>query len=179
MFEPVIFTPVWWKAALIRAGRSALVIAIPYIPASYVGNTPYLTIVSAAALGFVLSLLTSLAGIAEAAGVKLAWYYSILERVVKTIAQALVAGVGTAVLFQDVNWSGLLQLAITAGFGSLLLAVLTTLPESDKPVAAASATYDWPQSDGSYARQDVPVVASLPLPTAPDDSGSTEGPYSR
>ena len=132
---PAEFGVPWWKAALIRAVRTAIVIAIPYVPASYSGATPYVTIASAAGLGFVLSILTSLAGIAEAQGVQVAWYFAIVERVVKTVAQALIAAIGNAVLFQDVAWNAVLPVIAAAAFGSLLLGVLKDLPEAPTPLA--------------------------------------------
>lgn len=128
----------WWKAAFIRAVRTALVVAVPYVPASYVGAVPYLAIASAAGLGFILSILTSLTGLSEADGAKQAYWVAILERVVKTVAQALIAGIGTAVFITDVNWDNLLQMALTAGFGSLLLAVLNQLPEADAPAVGTT-----------------------------------------
>lgn len=132
----------WWKAAANRAMRTALVIAIPYVPVTFVGDVPYVTIASAAALGGILSLLTSLTGIAEVDGTTEPWYYAILSRVVKTVAQAVIAGAGTAVLITDVDWSNIGQMALTAGFGSLLLAVLSQLPEADLPTAAQPAVIE-------------------------------------
>lgn len=132
---PAEFGVPWWKAALIRAVRTAVVIAIPYLPASYSGATPYITILSAALLGFVLSILTSLAGLAEVNGVQVAWYWATAERVIKTVAQAVVTVIGNAVLFQDVAWNAVLPVIAAAAFGSLLLAVLRDLPEAPTPLA--------------------------------------------
>lgn len=149
---------VWWRAAAIRAFRTALVVAIPYVPASYLGDVPYVFLASAAGLAAVLSLLTSLAGIAETEGQVETWYFAILSRVVKTVAQALVAGVGTAVIFADVDWTNLGQMALTAGFGSLLLAVLGTLPEAPKPLLDAGVMVTSAEGD----QLNLPVVTNLP-----------------
>lgn len=157
----------WWKASAIRALRTALVVAIPYVPASYFGSVPYLALFSAAGLGFVLSIFTSLAGIAEVDGNMQPWWYAILSRVVKTIAQALTAGVGTAVLLQDVDWNFLLQTSITAGFGSLLLAFLMQLPEADKPVAVVSVSTFNINAAGQAFEQSIPVVATV-IASSPD-----------
>lgn len=131
----------WWKAALIRAARTALVVAIPYLPASVTGQTPYLTILSAIVLAAILSLLTSLAGIAEADGAVVPWWYGVLDRVVKTVAQAIVTAVGNALLFQDVNWASIPPIVATAAFGSLLLAFLSTLPESEHPAVTSARRF--------------------------------------
>lgn len=127
-----LFSKLWWKAALLRAVRTALVIAVPYLGAgvALVHGLGWVPVVSAAGLGFVLSLVTSLTGIAEASGGVLPLWYSLLERVVKTLAQAIVAGIGNAVLFQDVHWVVILQNAAVAGLGSLVLAVIAKLPEA-------------------------------------------------
>lgn len=128
-----LFTQAWWKAAVIRAFRTALVTAVPFVPASYIGDVPYLTIASAAGLAFILSLLTSLFGLSEADGKSQAYWVAIIERVVKTIAQASIAAIGTAALFQDVDWHFVLTTSLTAGFGSLVLAVIAQLPEAGTP----------------------------------------------
>lgn len=153
----------WWRAASIRALRTALLVAIPYVPASYLGGVPYVAMASTAALGFILSLLTSLAGLAETTGTLLPWWYAILGRVVKTVAQALVAGIGTAVLIQDVDWTLLLQTSLTAGFGSLLLAFLVQLPEADLPLAVSTVS-NITVNNGVAHEEVIPVVAVVALP---------------
>lgn len=130
-----LFTAAWWKAAGIRAVRTAIVIAIPYVAASTAGPLPYYTIASAAGLGIVLSFLTSLAGLAELQSTKQNYFLALTTRVAKTVAQALVTAIGTSVFFTDVSWSAVGALALSAGLGSLLLGVLTTLPEADVPPA--------------------------------------------
>lgn len=131
-----ITNPTWWKAALFRALRTAIVIAVPYVGGASLLGVPWATAASTAGLGFVLSLATSLAGISEAAGVKVPVWVALLERVTKTVAQALVSGVGTALVFQDVHWSTVGQAALIAGLGSLLLGVLGLLPETKLSDAA-------------------------------------------
>jgi hypothetical protein len=127
----------WWKAAAARAFRTAAVVAIPYLPVALSG-AEYLVLASAFGMGFVLSILTSLAGIAEVEGQEVPWWYATLSRVVKTVAQALVAAVGSAVLFTDVNWSTIPALVVSSAIGSLLLAVVKQLPEAPTPVAPPS-----------------------------------------
>lgn len=59
---------VWMKAALVRAIKTAAQVAITALPTSafLVGEVNWIAVLSMAAGGFVLSMLTSLAGIPEA-----------------------------------------------------------------------------------------------------------------
>lgn len=127
-----ITDPNWWKAALIRAFRTAAVVAIPYVPLAASG-TEYFILASAFGMGFILSLITSLAGISETTPGEQPWWYAALSRVVKTVAQALVTAFGTAALFTDVDWSAIPALVVSAAVGSLLLAVVKQLPEAPTP----------------------------------------------
>jgi len=119
----------WWKAAAIRALRTALIIAIPYVPTVIADNAWFL-LLSAAGFGAVTSIATSLFGIAEAAGKVIPWWQALLERVIKTAAQALLTAFGTATLFSEVDWTQVLPIVATAVLGSLLAGVLGTLPET-------------------------------------------------
>ena len=121
----------WWKAAGIRALRSGLVIAVAYVPASLSMEVPYVTIALAFALAIVVSFLTSLTGLPELSDEGEPWWKAVIERVVKSIAQGAIVGVGAAVLITDVDWASVGTMALTAGFGSLLLAVLSSLPEDN------------------------------------------------
>lgn len=118
----------WWKSAALRALYTALAIALPYLGGALLANVPWVTIGSAAALGFIASLLTSLAGLPEVDGVNLPWWLAAVERVGKTFAQALVAGFVGATLLSDVAWSTVLQAAALSALSSLIRLVLATLP---------------------------------------------------
>lgn len=132
-----ILTPAWWKAAALRALRTAITIAIPYLGTAILfAGVPWLSIASAAGLGFLASLITSLAGIPEAAGGTVPVWLALTERTVKTVAQGIAVGIGNAVLFTDVHWSTILQAALISGLGSLLLGVLGYLPEAADPSPA-------------------------------------------
>lgn len=149
----------WWKAASIRAIRSALVISIAYVPASLSAEVPYVTIALAAALGLIVSYLTSLTGLPEVAGVNEPWWKAVVERVVKSVAQGAIVGVGAAVLITDVDWSSVGTMALTAGFGSLLLAVLSSLPE-DNGINGTQITVN----TGTVATPTVEIVTnSIPV----------------
>lgn len=161
-----LLTKDWWKAAGVRAARTALVIAIPYVAASATGTLPYVTIASAVALGVVLSLLTSLAGLAELQPAKQNYAVAITTRVVKTVAQALVAAIGTTIFITDVNWTEILSLTVSAGLGSLLMGLLSSLPETETPLAAATVSTTT-ITDGVVEQAEVPVVATIDT-TGPD-----------
>jgi hypothetical protein len=147
-----LLSKVWWEAAGGRALRTAIVVTLPYLPAIYVGQIPYLVILSTAGLAAILSLLTSVVGLPEVDGKNPVWWFAIAERVVKTIAQAIVAGIGNAVLIQDVHWPNILQAALAAGFGSLLFAFLKDLPETTVPTAVTPVA-------------PIPVIISGPVTT--------------
>lgn len=118
----------WWKDAALRAAYTALAIALPYLGAATLNAVPWLTVALAAALGYVASLATSLAGLPEVSGVDLPWWLAALERVVKTFAQSLVAGFVGATLITDVDWAFVLQAAALAALTSLVRLILATLP---------------------------------------------------
>lgn len=127
-----ILTGDWWKAALARAGRTAAVVAVPYVPIT-LGGQEYLLLLSAAGMGAILSLLTSLAGLAEVQGTEQPWYFSLLSRVTKTVAQALITAFGTAALFTDVSWETVPALVVSAAVGSALLFFTKGAPEAIAP----------------------------------------------
>lgn len=155
---------IWWRAALIRGVRTAVLLAIPYVPASYTGAVPYLTISSSAALGFILSLLTSLVSLPEANGKAQPWWYAVFNRVVRTVAQSVVAGIGSAVLIQDVHWLLILQTAGTAAFGSILLSVLSELPETITPtVIGGSISGPLAPNAGALAPNAGPLSPAQPV----------------
>lgn len=130
----------WWKAALLRALYTAVAIAVPYLGGALLADVPWLTILSAAVLGFLASVFTSLAGLPEAEGVNLPWWLAAVERVVKTFAQALAAGFVGATLLADVAWSTVIQAAIIAALTSLLRLILATLPAVPERPTAPPAT---------------------------------------
>lgn len=124
-----ITSPSWWKAAFFRALRTALVVAVPFFGATQFTDIPLLAAVSTTGFAFVASFLTSLAGIPEANGSATPFWVAIITRIGKTFAQSLVAGFGTAVLFESVDWPLVLQGAGIAAAGSLFIALLNKLPE--------------------------------------------------
>lgn len=148
----------WWKAAGLRALRTALVIAAPYSVTVIYDNT-WLVVGSTAAFGAVVSLLTSLRGITETEDKVVPWYYSIFERGIKTAAQALVAAFGTATMFEAVNWTQVPALVGTAVLGTLFLTVIAKLPGADEPIATAAVPAVVTDSEGNASVAEVPAVA--------------------
>lgn len=121
---------VWWRSAGLRALYTALAIALPYVGGALIADIAWLTAASAAGLGVLASLATSLAGLPETEGVDLPWWLAAVERVVKTFAQALAAGFIGATVLADVSWSTVIQAAAISALTSLLRLILATLPEN-------------------------------------------------
>lgn len=169
----LLTNPTWWKAAALRGLYTALAIALPYVGGALLTEVPWLTIVSAAALGFVASIATSLAGLPEASGVNLPWWLAAVERTVKTFAQALAAGFIGAVLLTDVAWSTVVQAALISALTSLVRLVLATLPAGPTAPTVTQVINVSPSSDpgplvAEYARR---ISFGVPrgLPGAADD----------
>ncbi len=153
----------WWKAVVFRMLRTAGVILTPYVPTIlYTGD--YAIVVSVVGFGALGSFITSLAGIAETEGKNVVWYYAIMERAVKTAAQALLTLFGTAAMFQDVDWAQAPQLVGTAVLGSLLIGFMGFLPEtSGDPLAPTELTNVTINNAGRVEQTSTPVVASVAL----------------
>lgn len=134
----------WWKAALLRALYTAIAIAIPYIAAVRFADVPWIMVASAAAVGLILSLATSLFGLPESEGVDLPWWLAALERVAKTFGQSLAAGLTGATFLTDVDWNVILQAALGAALISLLRLILATLPNDPTPELATVAVVETP-----------------------------------
>lgn len=144
----------WWKAAVVRALYTAVAVALPYLGAATIVEVPWVTVASTAALAFLLSIVTSLAGLPEAQGTDLPWWLAAVERVVKTFAQALASGFGGAVLLTDVDWVFVLQAAALAALTSLLRLILATLPADPtvKQTAVSNLAVNVIARDESVAR---------------------------
>ncbi len=127
----LLFSRAWWAAAGQRALRSALVVLVPLIPGILSGDrATLLAATSTAALMVVLSLATAAASLPEVDGMPRPWWAAALDRTVKTFAQALLAAIPAATLIQDVPWTLVLMHAAAAAAGSLILAVISMLPET-------------------------------------------------
>ena len=165
-----LFLWLFWRNALIRATRTALVVALPYFGGVLLVEIPWPVVASAAGFGFVFSIITSLGGLVEAGGGQVSWWYAILERVTKTTFQALATALGTATLFEQVDWNLALQAAGVAALGTLLLGFITKLPEADslpspvQPVTAVQTfTTETTQGTTLTAPSLAPEDADYPL----------------
>lgn len=59
------------------------------------------------------------------------WLKAAIIRAIRTIAQTMVASIGTAVVLTDIDWGYILSASVVAGILSLLTSVATGLPEAD------------------------------------------------
>lgn len=126
----------WWKDAAKRGLYTVAAVVLPYLGGAALFELPWITVLLAAALAFVASIITSLAGLPESVGVDLPWWLAAVERVVKTFFQSLAAGLIGAVLITDVDWAFVLQAAILSALISLLRLILATLPADPTPPVA-------------------------------------------
>ena len=129
----------WWLAAGQRAARSALVTLLVWIPA-LLDDVAVHAPAAASTIGLmvVASLATSLRSLPELDGTVRSWWIATLDRVVRTFFQVLAAGIPAVTLLQDVPWLVLLEQAAAAALGSLVLAMISALPES-QPVTVPAA----------------------------------------
>lgn len=160
---PTVTSAAWWKAALFRALRTAIVIAVPYLGGASLVHLPWLAAGSAVLIGAIASLVTSLAGLPELTDPGTPIGLALLERVAKTAGQSLAAGVGTHLLFTTVNWPVVLQTAAIAALGSLFIGVLGYLPESTLPTPNALVNIAPAASAADVAKI---VAASIPAANA-------------
>lgn len=63
-----------------------------------------------------------------------AWWKAAGIRAIRTVAQAAIATIGSAVLFTEVNWAMVVSASLLAGIISLLMSV-AGLPELDEEKA--------------------------------------------
>lgn len=157
----------WWRSAGLRALYTAIAIAIPYVAAVQLIDVPWLLALSAAAVGALLSIATSLFGLPESEGVDLPWWLAALERVTKTFAQSLAGGLTGATFLHDVDWSVLLQAAAGAAFISLLRLILSTLPNDPTPVVVMAEGPDGTRTADTRADDLTAVVSERKIETLP------------
>lgn len=151
----------WWSAAGQRALRSFLVGLVPFVPAILQGSTAAIwAALSTGSLLAVLSLAWSFKSLPEVDDVPRPWWAAALDRTVRTFAQALLANIPAVTLIQDVPWQVLLTNAAASAIGSLILAAISALPETQPLSVPADKVVQAVSIDGR-------VVAgpASPLPT--------------
>ncbi|MFE9232065.1 hypothetical protein [Cellulosimicrobium funkei] len=141
--RPRVLTAAFWQAAGARALRTVLVAALPFLAPLVGGDW---TVVGQAGLAFafaaVLSLVTSLASLPELGGGRSRWA-ALLDRSARTFGQTLVASIGSALVWSDVDWRLALIQAATAAITTAVIAVVDQLPESNPVVEPDDAgVYD-------------------------------------
>lgn len=114
----------WFQGAVDRAVRTALQVLAAYLSAAQLINQVDWS-AAALAVGFtvVLSALTSLVGSPSFGD---GWGFQVVERAVKTFAQSLLAFIGAATLFDQVDWKTGLSAAALAAVYSVVTSVLAT-----------------------------------------------------
>jgi hypothetical protein len=114
----------WFTGAVDRAARTALQVLAAYLSAAQLINEVDWR-AAAAAVGFavVLSALTSLIGSPSYGD---GWGFQVVERAVKTFTQSLIAFIGTATMFDQVDWKTGLSAAALAAVYSVVTSVAAT-----------------------------------------------------
>lgn len=114
----------WPAGVLDRALRTALQTLAGYLSAAQLINeVAWVPALSATGFAVVLSLLTSVVG-APSFGER--WEFQVAERAVKTFAQNLIAGIGVATMFEQVDWKTALSAAALAAVYSVVTSVAAT-----------------------------------------------------
>lgn len=122
----------WFAGVLDRALRTALQTLAAYLSAAQLLNeVDWRAALLAAAFSVVASLLTALV---SSPSFGEAWGFQVLERAVKTFCQSLVAFIGTAAMFDQVDWKTGLSAAGLAALYSVVTSVMTTRAGADPAV---------------------------------------------
>jgi len=126
----LILTLAFWRAAGIRALRTALVAAAPFLLPLVGGDWGDVAQAAGAiALVAVLSLATSLWSLPELGGGRGPWA-AILDRTARTFGQTLAASLATAALWSDIDWTLVIVQALAAALTTAVLAAAEELPET-------------------------------------------------
>ena len=123
----------WIKAAGIRAAKTFAEVATASIGmGAAFGEVSWLEVISQAGLSTILSLITSLAGLPEleANGTK-SWILAAGVRALKTVAQAAISVISTAVMIGEVDWIRVASVAAVSGIESILISI-AGIPEAEK-----------------------------------------------
>lgn len=120
----------WTRGVVDRAVRTGLQTLLAYIAAAQLINeVAWLPALSATGFAVVLSLLTSAIGSPSFGS---AYGFQLLERAAKTFVQSLLAFIGVATMFDQVDWKTGFSAAALAALTSVVTSVATTRigPES-------------------------------------------------
>jgi hypothetical protein len=119
----------WWKSMFGVLLRTLIAGIVPFMLA-YVNGQPIAWYAAISQIGLLLvaAILTSLAGI-PIPGTAPYWEI-LLARFLRQLAQFMIAGVGTAILFSDVDWKTLVVGAVASALSTVLLGSLVVVPSS-------------------------------------------------
>lgn len=119
----------WFGGVLDRAVRTALQVLAGYLAVAHgLTDVPWVPALLAAAFAVLLSLLTAVVA-SPSFGER--WEFQLAERAVKTFAQSLLAGIGAAAMFAEVDWKTALNAAALAAVASVVTSVMSTRAGSD------------------------------------------------
>jgi hypothetical protein len=161
--------PNWFAGVADRAVRTALQTLAGYLALAHtVTEVAWLPALSAAGFAVVLSLLTALVGSPSFGE---SWLFQVAERSVKTFAQSLLAGIGAATMFAEVDWKMALNAAALAAVASVVTSVLTSRAGSDLARGQVDLTVprtgrstpETSPSSPSWAANKAPATHALPL----------------
>jgi hypothetical protein len=128
----------WASGVLDRAVRTGLQTLLAYLSAAQLINqVAWVPALSATGFAVVLSLITS-AMSSPSWGES--WVFQLAERAVKTFLQSVVAFIGTASLFDQVDWRTGFSAAALATVYSIVTSVLTTRTGSADTVGQVDLT---------------------------------------
>lgn len=122
-----LFSVAFWRAVGWALARTLLAGVAPFLPllvADPVGAWP--AAVSTVALLLVVTVATSLSGIPTPGDAP--WWQILTSRGLRQFGQFVAAGLASAVVLQDVDWTQLLTGGATSGISTVVIAALTLMP---------------------------------------------------
>ena len=117
----------WWKSMFGVLLRTFLAGVVPLILA-YLNGQPIAWYAAISQIGLLLvaAILTSVAGIPVPGAAP--WWQILAVRFLRQFAQFVMAGIGTALLFSDVDWKTLLFGALASSVSTVLIGSLVVIP---------------------------------------------------
>jgi hypothetical protein len=135
----------FWEATFYRVARTFLTTLLSFVTvAGGINEVNWTPALSASALAGVLSALTALIDLPEAGGKVYPKLVALLIRSGKSFVQALLAFIPTAAVFlTDVDWQQGVKVAAGAALGSLILGLISVLPESNPAPTQEIQQQNW------------------------------------
>lgn len=115
---------IWLTGLVDRATRTGVGTLSAYLMAAQaLSEVDWAGALSATALAVLMSVLTNLMSSPSFGEL---WIYQLAERAIKSFVQNVIAFVGTATMFEAVDWKTGLSAALLAALNSVAMGVLTT-----------------------------------------------------